>query len=158
MVDELMLIPTLLLKFGNREDQTLGDFDDNGVPEKVVYRPSTGTWLINYGTDANNDGNIDTETKKFGKSTDTPLFMDADGDHRTDIAVYRSSNSTWYILLSSSGYVLTRTVQWGLNGDIPAPGDYDGDDKTDIAVWRPSTGTWFVLPLVRWKSHQAVSW
>ena len=69
---------------------------------------------------------------------------DYDGDRKTDIAVFRPSSGTWFIIPSSNpGNPIVQ--QWGTNGDEPVPGDYDGDGKTDFAVWRPSTGTWYVI-------------
>ena len=69
--------------------------------------------------------------------------FDFDGDGKSDISVFRPSNSVWYQLLSGNGSV--STPAFGLSDDRIVPADYDGDNKTDIAVFRPSNGVWFVL-------------
>lgn len=59
-----------------------------------------------------------------------------------DLAVWRPSNGTWYVLGGTGTY----TEQgWGLNGDIAVPGDFDGDGKTDFSVFRPSDNSWYVV-------------
>jgi len=66
-----------------------------------------------------------------------------DGDNKTDLGIFRSGPSEWWIFQSSTG--TTFATQFGAVGDRIVPGDYTGDAKTDVAVWRPATGTWFVL-------------
>ena len=67
---------------------------------------------------------------------------DFDGDGKTDMAVYRDGEATWYVMGSTDGF---RAVQFGSPADIPAPGDFDGDGKADLNVFRPSRGIWYRL-------------
>ena len=50
-------------------------------------------------------------------SRDLPIRGDYDGDGSQDIAVYRRSNHTFYVLRSSDGGLTTQ--QWGEDGDNP---------------------------------------
>jgi len=68
---------------------------------------------------------------------------DFDGDGRADLAVYRPSAGTGFILHSASG--TTSAYTGGLATDIPVTGDFDGDRQADAAAYRPTTGTWFIL-------------
>lgn len=77
--------------------------------------------------------------KKLGLPGDVPMPGDYDGDRKSDLAVFRTSNGFWYICSSSSGYDCDRysAEQFGLPGDFPIRGDFDGDGILDLAVWRP---------------------
>ncbi|HEY8561717.1 MAG TPA: FG-GAP-like repeat-containing protein [Pyrinomonadaceae bacterium] len=66
--------------------------------------------------------------------------LDFDGDGKSDLAVFRPSESNWYLMNSTGGF---GAVRFGLAGDKFVPADYDGDGKTDIAVWRD--GRFYIL-------------
>jgi dipeptidyl aminopeptidase/acylaminoacyl peptidase len=66
--------------------------------------------------------------------------FDFDADGRSDLSVFRPSDSVWYIDRSTAGFAAT---QFGLSTDKPTPADYDGDGKTDIGVFRD--GTWWIF-------------
>ena len=101
-----------------------GDFNGNGSADLAVFRPGTGQWFINGGSNST-----------FGSPGDVPVAGDYNGDGVTDVAVYRPSTGQWFLTSPAS------IVQYGRTGDIPVPADYDGDKKTDLAVYRTTEGT-----------------
>ncbi|HZH34458.1 MAG TPA: DUF4394 domain-containing protein [Pyrinomonadaceae bacterium] len=79
----------------------------------------------------------------FGGGATGNTVLDYDGDRRTDFAVFRTTNSTFFVRRSSNGTFFGQ--QFGqASTDIQVPGDYDGDGRTDLAVFRTTNGTFFI--------------
>src|ERR1043166_5686978 len=142
-------------------DPRLGPLTDNGGPT-LTEIPVTGSPIIDAAdstvfprtdqrsfirpVDGDGNGTIraDIGAVEYGAHSPTSgaVAFDYDGDHKSDISVFRASNGGWYLQQSQAGFL---GVQFGLQTDKIAPADYDGDGKTDVAVYRPSTGVWYVF-------------
>ena len=132
-------------QFGQTGDDSrvVGDWDGDGKADMAVYRNAaigSQSYFFFRGSLNNPDGNI--TYVPWGTDGDGAVRGDFDGDARADAAVFRPSNSVWYILRSSDGQITYQS--WGLPGDRLVPADYDADGKTDFAVHRPDTGYWYV--------------
>jgi uncharacterized delta-60 repeat protein len=89
-------------------------------------------------------GGIDFALARF--QSDTAVVrnvpFDFDGDGKTDVGIFRSSDGSWWYSRSlGDGFSV---YSFGTSTDIITPGDYTGDGKADIAIFRPSSGFWFI--------------
>lgn len=75
-----------------------GDFDGDHIADLVVYRPSTGVWLMRLST--RQFSAFSTVTVYWGQAGDVPMAADYDGDGITDVVVYRPSTGVWYLTFS----------------------------------------------------------
>jgi len=109
-----------------------GNFNGDQRDEAAGFDPVTGDWFWDL-------GNLQTARVHFGQNGDKPCREDYNGDHETDLCVYRAG--VWY--RANSDLTETYGEQFGLPDDLPVPADYDGDGRADFAVFRPSSGDWY---------------
>jgi hypothetical protein len=83
---------------------------------------------------------------------DRPTPADFDGDGKSDVAVWRSTDKSYHIVRSSDGTEQSVLFAQAETDTVPLPKDFDGDGKDDFAIFNPSTATWYVL----WSSTNAV--
>lgn len=126
---------TNVVRFGTLTNVTVGqnpnalktaDFNNDGKPDMVS---------VNSGS---NDVSVMINSCQVAKGN----IIDYNGDRRTDYAVFRPSNSSWYIqTLNGSGAFKS----FARPTDTLVPADYDGDRLADLAYFRPESGLWFAI-------------
>ena len=101
----------------------LADVDGDNKADPTIWRSSTGTWYWLTSTSGLNPAA--SVARQWGNQSlgDVPLPGDVDGDHQSDLVVWRASTGTWYWLTSSGGYnyAIAGSKQWGNQsfGDVP---------------------------------------
>ena len=118
----------------------IGDWSGNGHWKVGVYRPSTGTWWLDY----NGDGVFDTGdyTYQFGGlAGDMPVAGDWTLTGKGCIGVYRSSGGVWLLDLNCNGtYDGTPNDAFipfgGLTNDVPVVGNWVIGSPTRVGVVR----------------------
>jgi len=98
-----------------------------GDPDQLNFQPSSA-WLH---TDTTPDG---------------ILVGDFNGDFKSDLAVWSTSDRAWHVALASVPK-FNPSNEWTLpipSGGQSLVGDFDGNGKADIALWDPSSRSWMV--------------
>jgi len=112
---------TSFIPFGFKDDLVVpGDYDGDGKTDIAVVREgSTPTSNLVWYIQKSSDGGL--IARFFGLTgSDLNVQNDYDGDGKTDIAVWRDTNGTYYVLRSSDNFNGDPTItQWGSPNDFP---------------------------------------
>jgi len=129
--------------------QILGDFNGDGKTDVAVYNPNTKQMDV-YLSNGASFGSAQVWFSNLSiSSTQTILTGDFNGDGRSDILIYDSSNGNWRVLLSNgsvfadsglwaSSFGVTGPwttpdgLQWSYSQIIPGVADFNGDGVSDI--------------------------
>jgi len=111
------------------------DYDNDGITDISVFRPSDGKWYIRNTSDPQNLTIFD-----LGAGSDIPV-MTSDTSGNNYSTIFRPSDGIWYPNVQTQQI---NVMAWGTQGDIPVPANYLDSLSTSLAVYRPSTGTWYI--------------
>lgn len=120
---------TFTINWGITKDSKMADFDQDGLADITVFRPTTGSW---YTIDSLTDN---LRIAQFGFVGDRPLLSDMGHDGKLDYTVFRPDTGTWYFIDSTAGF---KILGWGISGDVPMT-DHN-HYRNSIAIFRPSNG------------------
>lgn len=140
-----------------------GDWNGDGTTKIGLYRPSTGTWFLDFNGNGVFDGpTIDRQYQYGGIAGDIPVVGDWNGTGVTKIGLFRGGFE-WLLNLSGNGVFSGGTNDavfafGGLTGctsglpgiyssepagacDIPVVGDWNKTGTTKVGVVRAAPGT-----------------
>jgi len=126
----------------------LGDWNGDGTDKVGVFRPSDGTFYLDYNGNGAWDGCGVDRCLQIGMNGDVPLVGDWNGSGTSKVGVFRPSDGTFYLDYNGSGTWdgcgVDRCLQIGLNGDVPLVGDWNGSGTSKVGTFRPSDGTFYL--------------
>jgi hypothetical protein len=132
------------IAIGEANDVPLvGDWNGNGVTKVGVFRPSNGTFYLDYNGNGLWDGCAVDKCFAIGSASDTPLVGDWNGTGFTKVGFFRPAAATFYLDYDGNGVldgcVLDKCIAFGFSTDTPLVGDWNGNGRTKVGVFRPST-------------------
>ena len=105
-----------------------GDWNNDGISEIGVFRPSTHLFYLDYNGNGAWNGGVTDRQYNFGITGDIPRPGDWNADGRTEIGVFRNSTHFFYLDYNGNGAwngaSVDRQYNFGITGDIPISGKW----------------------------------
>ncbi|MFX0100533.1 MAG: hypothetical protein ACFFCS_13245 [Candidatus Hodarchaeota archaeon] len=130
----------------NSTNQFLGDVDDDGVEDAVVFYGNNGSWLVAL----SNKSGFATPNQwctGAGINSTSQFLIDVNGDGLDDAISVYDVNGSWNVALNNlAGF--TSYSSWinnyGVNSTSQVMGDCNGDGMADAIAFYNATGSWHV--------------
>jgi len=126
----------------------VGDWNGNGSSKVGAFRPSDGTFYLDYNGSGTWEGCGTDRCLQIGMLNDSPLVGDWNGSGTAKVGAFRPSDGTFYLDYNGSGTWegcgTDRCLQIGMLNDSPLVGDWNGSGSTKVGVFRPSDGTFYL--------------
>ena len=118
----------------------VGDWNGSGSSKVGAFRPSDGTFYLDYNGNGTWDGCGTDRCLQIGMNGDIPLVGDWNGSGSSKVGAFRPSDGTFYLDYNGNGTWdgcgTDRCLQIGMNGDIPLVGDWDGTGSAKVGAFR----------------------
>ena len=112
----------------NGDTPVVGDWSGTGSSKGGTFRPSDGTFYLDYNGNGQWDGCGTDRCLQIGMSGDVPLVGDWNGTGTSKVGVFRPSDGTFYLDYNGNGQWdgcgTDRCLQIGVSGDTPLVGKW----------------------------------
>ena len=126
----------------------VGDWNGSGSSKVGLFRPSDGTFYLDYNGNGVWDGCGTDRCLQIGLNGDIPLVGDWNGSGTSKVGAFRPGDGTFYLDYNGSGTWegcgTDRCLQIGMLNDIPLVGDWSGTGFSKVGVFRPTDGTFYL--------------
>ncbi len=132
----------------NGDIPVVGDWNGSGTSKVGTFRPSAGTFYLDYNGNGHWDGCSIDHCLSIGMNGDVPLVGDWNGSGTSKVGTFRPSAGTFYLDYNGNGVWdgcgTDSCLSMGMNGDIPLVGDWNGSGTAKVGTFRPSAGTFYL--------------
>ena len=126
----------------------VGDWSGSGTSRVGVFRPSSGTFYLDYNGNGIWDGCSTDRCVAIGQAGDVPLVGDWTGTGTSKVGVFRPGDGVFYLDANGNGAwdgcAIDACMAIGQAGDAPLVGDWSGSGSGKVGVFRASSGTFYL--------------